>query len=105
MLADRVGLTGALSDAVVRRDRWPVHDRGRVLVDVAVMIADGGEAIGDIDMLRHLDALFGAVASPATCWRALDEIDPARLLPSWPHIRSRTVEPAGTPEFHGSAAA
>src|SRR6266508_3158208 len=43
------------------------------------MIADGGEAICEIDVLRHQHEVFGAVASAATCWRALDEIDPARL--------------------------
>src|SRR3954454_12845999 len=79
MLADRAGLTGALSGALTRRGWWPVHDRGRVLVDLAVMIADGGEAICDIDVLRHQHEVFGPVASPATCWRALDEIGPAQL--------------------------
>ena len=79
MLADRTGLTSAMSGALARSGGWPVHDRGRVLVDLAVMIADGGEAIGDIDLLRHQDSLFGAVASPATCWRVLDEIDVGRL--------------------------
>ena len=79
MLADRVGLTQALSDALTRRNWWPVHDRGRVLVDLAVMIACGGEAICDIDVLRHQGEVFGPVASPATCWRALDEIDEVRL--------------------------
>jgi hypothetical protein len=79
ILADRAGLTGALSGALTRRRSWPVHDRGRVLVDLAVMIADGGEAICDIDMLRHQHDVFGSVASAATCWRALDEIGPTRL--------------------------
>src|SRR3954447_21213885 len=79
MLADRAGLTGVLSGALARRGWWPVHDRGRVLVDLAVMIADGGEAICDIDLLRHQEQVLGAVASPATCWRALDEIGPAQL--------------------------
>ncbi len=79
MLADRAGLTEALSGALARRGWWPVHDRGRVLVDLAVMIADGGEAICDIDVLRHQGEVFGPVASPATCWRALDEFDPVRL--------------------------
>jgi hypothetical protein len=79
MLADRAGLTQALSDVLARRNWWPVHDRGRVLVDLAVMITDGGEAICDIDVLRHQGEVFGAVASPATCWRALDEIDEVRL--------------------------
>jgi hypothetical protein len=31
LLADRVGLTQALSAALTRRRFWPVHDRGRVL--------------------------------------------------------------------------
>ena len=43
------------------------------------MIADGGEAIADIDVLRHQGEVFGQVASPATCWRALDEIDAGPL--------------------------
>src|SRR3982751_4867869 len=39
-LADRTGLTGALSSALTRRGFAPVHDRGRVLADTAVVIAD-----------------------------------------------------------------
>ena len=74
-LADRVGLTGALSAALARPGFWPWHDRGRVLTDVAAMIADGGEAIADIDVLRHQGDVLGPVAAPATVWRALDEID------------------------------
>ena len=79
LLADRVGLTSALSVALERRRFVPVHDRGQVLVDVATVLTAGGEAIADIETLRHHDCLFGAVASPATVWRALDEITPAAL--------------------------
>ena len=79
MLADRAGLTRALSAGLARTGWWPQHDRGRVLVDLAVMVADGGEAICDIDVLRHQGELFGPVASAATCWRALDEIGDAQL--------------------------
>jgi Transposase DDE domain group 1 len=79
MLADRAGLTSALSGALARRGWWPQHDRGRVLADLAVMIADGGEAICDIDVLRHQGEVFGPVASPATCWRALDEVGVSQL--------------------------
>lgn len=78
LLADRVGLTGGLSAAVARRRFVPVHDRGQVLVDVAMVLAGGGEAIGDIDTLRH-QPVWGPVASPATVWRTLDEITPAAL--------------------------
>jgi hypothetical protein len=38
ILADRAGLTAALSAGLVRNGWWPLHDRGRVLVDLAVMI-------------------------------------------------------------------
>src|SRR3954447_7564021 len=79
MPADRAGLTGALSAGLARRSRWPVHDRGRVLVDLAVMIADGGAAICDIDVLRHQHEVFGPVASDTTVWRALDEIGATQL--------------------------
>jgi hypothetical protein len=67
MLADRAGLTQALSAGLARQGWWPGHDRGRVLVDLAVMIADGGEAICGIDVLRHQGEVFGPVASAATC--------------------------------------
>lgn len=74
MLADWAGLTQAMSGALARRGRWPTYDRGRVLVDLTVMIADGGEAICDIRLrsrtdrvggdLRHTDALRYAMPMP-----------------------------------------
>ena len=79
MLADRTGLTGALSAALTRRGFAPVHDRGRVLTDLAVAIADGGTTIGEIDILRHQGELFGPVASDTTAWRMLAGCDPAAL--------------------------
>lgn len=78
-LADRVGLTGAVSAALRRRSFVPCHDRGQVLTDVAVMLADGGEAIADIDVLRHQAPLLGPVASAPTVWRTLAAMTPARL--------------------------
>ena len=79
LLADRVGLTVGLSKALARRSFSPVHDRGRVLVDVAVLLADGGEAIADIDVLRHQSAVLGPVASAPTVWRMLDEVTPVAI--------------------------
>jgi hypothetical protein len=70
LLADRVGLTGGLSRALHRRGFTPGHDRGQVLTDVAVMLAAGGEAIADIDTLRHQSGVLGPVASAPTVWRA-----------------------------------
>ena len=74
MLADRSGLSAALSKALHRRGFNPVHDRGRVLTDTAVLIADGGRVMSDLAVLRDQQELFGSVASDPTLWRALDEI-------------------------------
>lgn len=79
LVADRVGLTGALSGALARRDFLPVHDRGRVLTDLGVLLADGGQRISDIVVLRDQGELFGSVASVPTLWRTLNELDPTAL--------------------------
>jgi hypothetical protein len=75
-LADALGLTEGLSTAMApTKQRRRGHDRRQVLVDLAVMLADGGEAISDLAVLADQPALFGEVASPATEWRTLDAID------------------------------
>ena len=71
-LADKTGLTGGLSRALAS-DRLLVHDRGRVLADLACAIADGAEVISDFRVLADQRELFGLVASVPTCWRALNE--------------------------------
>jgi hypothetical protein len=58
-----------------RRQRRSAHTPGRVLTDLAVLLADGGETITDLAVLRHQPDLFGPVASTATAWRVLDSID------------------------------
>ncbi|HEX5596259.1 MAG TPA: transposase, partial [Micromonosporaceae bacterium] len=79
-LADVTGLTGGFSDALGSlRQRRAGHDPGRVAVDLAVMIADGGEAIADLAVLRDQPGLFGKVASDATAWRLLSDLDDAVL--------------------------
>lgn len=72
-LADRTGLTGGLSKALAS-GRVLVHDRGRVLADLACAIADGAEVISDFRVIGDQRELFGPVASVPTCWRALEEI-------------------------------
>jgi hypothetical protein len=78
MIADGTGLTAQLSRALHRRGFVPVHDRGRVLADTAVLIADGGRVLSDLATLRDQGELFGSVASDPTLWRALDEIGPTQ---------------------------
>jgi Transposase DDE domain group 1 len=72
-LADKTGLTGGLSGALASR-RLLVHDRGRVLADLACAIADGAEVISDFRVMADQRGLFGLVASVPTCWRALNEV-------------------------------
>ena len=75
-LADEVGLTAGLSAAMApskcRRRGW---DRGRVLVDLAVALADGAKTISDLRALRNQPGLFGEVASTPTAWRTLEAVD------------------------------
>ncbi|MEU8889834.1 IS1380 family transposase [Streptomyces sp. NPDC048442] len=75
-LADATGLNSAYSRALRSlRPRGTGHDPGRVAVDLAVMIADGGETITDLAVLRDQDEVFGPVAFTATAWRLLAGID------------------------------
>jgi len=74
-VADTVGLTRALSArlaGVKRRRRG--HDPGRVICDLAVMLADGGECVSDLGAVREQAALFGEVASDSTAFRTIERI-------------------------------
>ena len=72
-LADRSGVTTGLSRALAT-PRLLVHDRGRVLADIACAVADGARAISDVRTLVDQQELFGPVASVPTAWRTLQEI-------------------------------
>lgn len=79
-LADGLGLTDGLSAAMAptkRRRRG--HDRGRLLADLAVAVADGATAISDLRVLADQPELFGTVASVPTAWRTLGAVDDAAL--------------------------
>lgn len=79
-LADRSTLTAELSAVFAGRVApQTLHDPGRVLTDVAVMIADGGECLSDIATLADQPGVFGPVASDSTCWRVLDAVEDADL--------------------------
>lgn len=73
--ADRLGLTAALSRALApMRERRSRHDPGRVVRDLVVMLADGGDCLADLRAVRDQQPLFGAVASDATAFRVIDAI-------------------------------
>ncbi len=81
-VADRVGLTRAFSAALAGvRERRGRHDPGRVIRDLAVMLADGGDCLSDLRAVRDQEPLFGPVASDSTAFRLIDRIagEPALL--------------------------
>jgi Transposase DDE domain group 1 len=95
-VADRVSLTAALSRALAGvRERRGRHDPGRVVRDLAVMLADGGDCLADLRAVRDQEPLFGTVASNATAWRLIDAIaaDPG-LLDAVRAARARARENA-----------
>jgi Transposase DDE domain group 1 len=73
--ADRVGLTSALDRELEDLfEREPMHSPGRVIRDLAVMLADGGDALCDLGAVRDQAALFGPVASDSTAYRLIERI-------------------------------
>jgi hypothetical protein len=102
-VADKVGLTRALSAALGEPGlRAGSHDRGRVIRDLAVMLADGGDCLADLRALGDQQALFGAVASSSTAFRVIDRIasDPEgleRLRAAHARARARAWKLTGTP--------
>jgi hypothetical protein len=102
-LADRLELTGALGwrHAGGRHRRHPDQ---AVLRDLAVLLADGGDCLSDLAVLRDQPALFGPVASTPTAWRVVERTasDPdglARLRAARAHARARAWEAGGDPDL------
>jgi hypothetical protein len=78
-IAERFGIAGGLSTAMAgSTERASAHDRGTVLTQLAMMIAAGGRCVSDLRTLRDQPALFGTVASDATGWRVVHQVDDER---------------------------
>lgn len=77
------GLDQGLSRALSRwRASRAVHDPGKIVTDLAVTLALGGDCLADIAVLRSSPELFGPVASDPTVSRlvkTLAEAGPAAL--------------------------
>jgi len=71
-LAARLGLERELSRGLRQLfSRRPLHDPGRVVVDLATMLIDGGDCVSDLGALAGQPDLFGRVASQSTASRLL----------------------------------
>ncbi|MGH2687963.1 MAG: IS1380 family transposase [Actinomycetota bacterium] len=79
-VADRMGLTSGLGAAMApTRRRRSAHEPGKVLVDLAVALADGADCLADLAVLRDNPEVFGPVASDPTAWRVVSSIGDAEL--------------------------
>ena len=76
-LCDKIGLTDAITAVFGVRGPQTIA-RGSVMRDLAVTIADGGDAVIAVEALRSQNAAFGPVASDTTVWRMLEELDEDR---------------------------
>ncbi len=103
-VADKSGLTRALGVAVGEPGlRAGSHDRGRVIRDLAVMLADGGDCLADLRAVVDQAALFGSTASPSTAFRVIDRIASTpglldALGDAHARARARVWELVGAPE-------
>jgi Transposase DDE domain group 1 len=74
------------------------------LRDLAVMLADGGDCLSDLAVLRDQPELFGPVASTPTAWRVVERVatDPdglARLRAARAHARARAWAAGAHPDL------
>jgi hypothetical protein len=78
LLAETVrksGLDSAVSAALAPwRKARSVHDPGKILLDVALAVALGGDCLSDVALLRAEPAVFGPVASDPTISRLVDTL-------------------------------
>ena len=79
-IAERLGVADGASAVMADTvSRSSAHDRGTLLTQVAMMIAAGGRCLSDLKTLRDQPVLFGEVASDATVWRAMHQVDDEHL--------------------------
>jgi len=102
-VAEKTGLTRALSIGLGGlRQRRGRHDPGRVIADLAVMLADGGDCLADLAAMRDQAPLFGQVASASTAFRLVDQLASdrdglERLRAAHARARSRAWKLTGAP--------
>src|SRR3954462_5859048 len=73
--ATAVGLDAALSAALARwRRPFARHDPGKIVLDLALCLAMGGDCLADIAQLRAHPQVFGPVASDSTVSRCIEPL-------------------------------
>jgi hypothetical protein len=73
--ASTVGLDAALSAALTPwRRPFARHDPGKIVLDLALSLAMGGDCLADVAQLRAHPQVFGPVASDPTVSRCIDTL-------------------------------
>jgi len=83
----KVGLDRVLSSGLGRwRAPTAIHDPGKVLCDLVISVALGGDCLADIATVRAEPGVFGLVASDPTVSRLIDTLARTwiRRWPPWP---------------------
>ena len=99
-VADQLSLGALLSSRVVPTgERLPLHERGKVLTQLALVLAGGGDSCADIEHLRIQEELFGSVPSDTTVFRTMHEFDTAQraqLMVAVGEVRAKVWEKLDT---------
>jgi Transposase DDE domain group 1 len=111
LLVETARRSGLAKELSTRLGRWrkplATHDPGKIVLDLAVAVALGGDAAADVAVLRAQPGVFGSVASDPTVSRliarlagdvddALAAITTARAV-----ARERVWQHAGAPPRAG----
>src|SRR5680860_117292 len=69
------GLAAGLSEGLAPwRKPLAGHDTAKIILDLAVAVAVGGDCLADVSLLRAQPEVFGSVASDPTISRLLDTL-------------------------------
>jgi len=78
LLTDIIGVSGLGAGLSAALERWrkptAVHDPAKVVLDLAVSLALGGDCLADIAVLRAEPGIYGRVASDPTVSRTIDAL-------------------------------
>uniref|UniRef100_UPI003F494424 IS1380 family transposase n=1 Tax=Nonomuraea sp. CA-252377 TaxID=3240003 RepID=UPI003F494424 len=94
LLAQTLRITGLNKDQSQQLARWrpsrAAHDPAKIITDLALTLALGGDCLADIALLRSQPELFGPVASDPTVSRLIDRLaaDEARALKAIRAVRA-----------------
>lgn len=78
LLTETIAASGLAADLSAGLSRWckplAVHHPGKVLLDLALTLAAGGDCLADLGLLRAEPGVYGLIASDATVSRTIDAL-------------------------------